>query len=135
MRRLVRSLGGQPSGPAWLQAPPQSADAGEGRGVSIISTPSPRLVAIRMRRRGLPEHTNYQDTGCEVSPSCLRCPLAICKYDAPRVFGMMTNTVVRRVRILQHRRLGRSMRQIAAIENLSLRTVRLACRDAKKLVA
>ena len=24
------------------------------------------------------------DTGCEHSPSCLACPLPICKYDSPR---------------------------------------------------
>ena len=31
----------------------------------------------------LPEHYPYRDTGCEVSPSCLRCPLLRCKYDDP----------------------------------------------------
>ncbi len=29
----------------------------------------------------LPEYTHYRDTGCEVSESCLRCPLVRCKYD------------------------------------------------------
>jgi len=32
---------------------------------------------------GLPESNNYTDTGCNISPSCLRCPLKRCKYDAP----------------------------------------------------
>ena len=31
----------------------------------------------------VPEHYPYQDTGCEVSPSCLQCPLPQCKYDDP----------------------------------------------------
>ena len=31
----------------------------------------------------VPEHYSYQDTGCEISPSCLRCPLPQCKYDDP----------------------------------------------------
>ena len=31
----------------------------------------------------LPEHFPYRDNGCEVSPSCLRCPLPKCKYDEP----------------------------------------------------
>ncbi len=31
----------------------------------------------------LPERCQYQDDGCEVSPSCLRCPLPRCKYDDP----------------------------------------------------
>ena len=31
----------------------------------------------------LPEHYPYRDTGCDVSPSCLKCPLPQCKYDNP----------------------------------------------------
>lgn len=26
----------------------------------------------------------YEDRGCDVSPSCLRCPLAVCVYDMPK---------------------------------------------------
>lgn len=32
---------------------------------------------------GLPEQTYYADSGCEVSRSCLDCPLPKCKYDDP----------------------------------------------------
>jgi len=39
----------------------------------------PRRVPVDL----LPEHWPYRDTGCELSPSCLRCPLPRCKYDAP----------------------------------------------------
>ncbi len=35
------------------------------------------------RRDALPEHTSYVDSGCEVHPSCLTCPLARCRYDEP----------------------------------------------------
>ena len=35
----------------------------------------------------LPEFQVYRDDGCEVSPSCLRCPLPVCKYDDP---GMLS---------------------------------------------
>ena len=35
------------------------------------------------RRDALPEHTHYNDTGCDVHPSCLTCPLVRCRYDAP----------------------------------------------------
>jgi hypothetical protein len=31
----------------------------------------------------MPELMHYADTGCEVCPSCLRCPLPQCKYDDP----------------------------------------------------
>lgn len=37
----------------------------------------------RIRSDALPEHLSYQDSGCELSPSCLRCPLARCRYDEP----------------------------------------------------
>lgn len=37
------------------------------------------------RRDGLPENTRYRDDGCNLSPSCLRCPLPQCKYDPPPI--------------------------------------------------
>jgi transcriptional regulator of acetoin/glycerol metabolism len=40
-------------------------------------------VIPRARRDSLPEHTPYQDTGCEVHHSCLTCPLLRCRYDEP----------------------------------------------------
>ncbi len=51
-----------------------------------------RLYPKYHRRRhepsidALPESASYPDTGCEVSPSCLRCPLPQCKYDDPAWF-------------------------------------------------
>jgi len=33
-----------------------------------------------------PDFDKYPDTGCEASPSCLRCPLPRCKYDDPVYF-------------------------------------------------
>jgi len=37
----------------------------------------------RTRRDALPEHTQYADTGCDVHPNCLTCPLVRCRYDEP----------------------------------------------------
>lgn len=31
--------------------------------------------------RGAPEDRTFRDTGCSVAPSCLRCPLPVCRYD------------------------------------------------------
>jgi hypothetical protein len=31
----------------------------------------------------LPENVHYKDEGCDMSPSCLACPLASCVYDTP----------------------------------------------------
>lgn len=36
-----------------------------------------------VRSDTLPENTRYSDDGCEASPSCLKCPLPVCKYDDP----------------------------------------------------
>ncbi len=37
----------------------------------------------KVRADALPEHLEYQDGGCELAPSCLRCPLVRCRYDEP----------------------------------------------------
>lgn len=29
----------------------------------------------------LPEDAEYRDTGCDISPTCLACPLPACRYD------------------------------------------------------
>lgn len=36
-----------------------------------------------VRSDTLPENTRYADDGCDLSTSCLNCPLPICKYDDP----------------------------------------------------
>jgi hypothetical protein len=36
-----------------------------------------------VRRDTLPEHADYRDAGCELSVSCLHCPLVRCQYDEP----------------------------------------------------
>ncbi len=42
------------------------------------------MTTIRLVRADtLPENINYRDDGCEVSFSCLDCPLPICKFDDP----------------------------------------------------
>ena len=35
------------------------------------------------RKDALPENTHYADTGCDLHPSCLSCPLVRCRYDEP----------------------------------------------------
>jgi hypothetical protein len=32
---------------------------------------------------GLPEDYAYADLGCDLAPSCLRCPFEQCRYDEP----------------------------------------------------
>jgi len=38
---------------------------------------------VRERGDALPEHIQYRDTGCDLSPSCLNCTLPLCRYDQP----------------------------------------------------
>lgn len=37
----------------------------------------------KIRSDALPEHLEYADGGCELAPTCLRCPLLRCRYDEP----------------------------------------------------
>ena len=37
----------------------------------------------KIRSDALPEQLDYRDGGCELSPTCLRCPLERCRYDEP----------------------------------------------------
>lgn len=37
----------------------------------------------KVRADALPEYLHYRDGGCELAPSCLRCPLERCRYDEP----------------------------------------------------
>ena len=41
-------------------------------------------VLTHVRSDTLPENTRYGDNGCDVSESCLHCPLPLCRYDDPR---------------------------------------------------
>ena len=55
----------------------------------------------------VPEFYHYEDTGCEVSPSCLNCPLPQCKYDDPTWFQ-------------KHRRIARDMKVWSTMQAESL---------------
>lgn len=54
-----------------------------------------------------PEFYHYEDTGCEVSPSCLNCPLPQCKYDDPTWFQ-------------RHRRIARDLKVWSTMQSESL---------------
>lgn len=44
------------------------------------------------RSDALPENTEYRDSGCDLYPSCLRCPLPKCRYDDPGGAAAMLRT-------------------------------------------
>lgn len=91
-----------------------------------ISTSKPRSPKRRKNaaipNRGLPEYASYRDTGCELAPSCLECPLAICKYDDPH-WGKRNLKARRNEEIVDMRARGMSVAQIATEVNTSERTV------------
>ncbi len=51
--------------------------------VSSLQHPECHPNGRKIRRDALPEHASFQDLGCELAPSCLRCPLVRCRYDEP----------------------------------------------------
>ena len=72
--------------------------------------------------RGLPENTVYEDTGCDLAPSCLECPLALCKYDDPNV-ARYDRAVMRDTEIMRLFAEGFKVSAIALKVNISSRTV------------
>ncbi len=86
------------------------------------------------RRKGLPlidvfpEHFPYSDNGCDISPSCLNCPLPRCKYDSDdeghrnwlqRETRQQRDQEVMMARIKE----GKTVPQLARIFELSERTI------------
>jgi transposase-like protein len=74
------------------------------------------------RRDALPEHTHYVDTGCDLHPSCLTCPLERCRYDEPggarRILSKNRDEA-----IVGMQRQGRPISAIAGRFGISRRTV------------
>ncbi len=71
----------------------------------------------------LPEQYPYRDDGCNVSPSCLRCPLPWCKYDDPVTYHRELR-ISRDREVLQVKRdQGKSVPQLAQHFGLSERTI------------
>ena len=71
----------------------------------------------------LPERYPYRDDGCQVSPSCLHCPLPKCKYDDPgwyqRQLRQRRDLAIRRARRAQ----GLTVPQLSQLFGVSQRTV------------
>jgi hypothetical protein len=89
----------------------------EGRGETTQA-----VIGRRTRRDALPENTQYADTGCDLHPSCLTCPLVRCRYDEPggarRLFSVQRD---RSILALQGSGLG--INEIARRNGVSRRTV------------
>ncbi len=79
----------------------------------------------------LPERFTYKDDGCEVSPSCLRCPLTRCRYDDP---GWLRRDARRRrdhevLRLRQEE--GKDVEQLSERFGVSARTIHRIIKRAR----
>ena len=82
---------------------------------------------------GLPEDTNYPDTGCEIAPRCLECPLPQCKYDSPGL-ALRHKRKQRDQEIVSLLDQGHSVAEVAELLGLSQETVfRISQREARWL--
>lgn len=71
----------------------------------------------------LPEYSEYQDLGCDLSPSCLKCPLPRCRHDKQEE-GRRASKRLRDMEIFrQHTASGRSVSELATEFDLSKRTI------------
>ena len=74
-----------------------------------------------------PEHTPYRDTGCDIAPACLTCPLMRCRYDEPG--GLVAlRRLAQDARVLELVRERKTVGQIAEATGLSVRTVQRVLR-------
>ena len=84
---------------------------------------APRREPRSQRVDTLPEHHTYRDDGCEVSPSCLRCPLPQCKHDEPGWYLREQRAQRDRTMSRLHSREGLSVPLLAHRFGVSKRTV------------
>ncbi len=77
------------------------------------------------RREAYAEHVHYRDTGCDVHPACLSCPLPECKYE----YSVENVTEMRARRddaIQRDRKKGMTVPAIARKHRVSERVVQRA---------
>ena len=80
-----------------------------------------------------PEYCHYRDEGCELSASCLNCPLEKCVYDEPGG----TRHLLKKERDQQIARLftieGKKVKELALMYGLSQRTVQRALKNSSTI--
>lgn len=80
------------------------------------------------KRDGKPEVLDWADTGCDLAPACLSCPLPRCRYDEPMNKGGWNNQKVRErwMRIRSFVNGGGTVMEAAAEFGVDKRTVHRA---------
>ncbi len=93
------------------------------------------LVARKPRIDALPENLEYRDSGCDLYPSCLHCPLPRCRYDDRAGAAGMLRTG-RDASILRlAERDGMPVDRLAEMFGLSRRTIFRVLRSGKQQAA
>lgn len=93
-----------------------------------------RRTKVDLMEDPLPEHVHYRDRGCEVSPSCLACPLPVCRYEVPGGLAAILRQP-RNAELLTRHRSGTGIDHLCGEFGLSRRSVfriLAAARRAKK---
>ena len=78
----------------------------------------------------IPDDVNWKDTGCEIFPSCLNCPLDRCMEEEPRGRQKL-RMMARSNRMTELRDRGKSISEIARYFQVSQRTVQRALSRAR----
>jgi hypothetical protein len=71
-------------------------------------------------RDSLPEHTSYNDDGCDLHGHCLTCPLPACRYELPPGRARALAQAAALGRLLAA---GRTLEEAAVVLGVSRRTV------------
>ncbi|MEX0749434.1 MAG: hypothetical protein WD359_01380 [Dehalococcoidia bacterium] len=91
---------------------------------------APRLALVRCDT--LPEDAVYRDTGCDLAPSCLNCPLPRCKYDVPRSARRLGNCARDREIAVLRRKYDAPIAAIAVTFAISRRQVFRILREERE---
>jgi len=78
-----------------------------------------------------PEYCHYTDEGCDLSASCLNCPLPVCVYEVPGGKQKLIKTKRAGEMVRLRNDDNRSVSEIAALFGVSTRTVQRALKAAK----
>lgn len=85
-----------------------------------------------MSRRAAPSPSetpdHWADTGCSLAPSCLNCPLPVCRYDLPIKLRPVSAKKIESDAEIWHSHYidGLSFREIAALRGITTRSVKRA---------
>ncbi len=80
-------------------------------------------LPIPARCDALPEYSDYEDTGCDLYPSCLNCPLPRCRYEVNGGAQAILRSGRDASILAAARREGATVDELARMFGLSRRTI------------